>query len=120
MAELVRSEIDAAAGIARVFLSRPERRNALSAGLVEALKDTRIETRAWHLAIVYLLENKFATQAQTLVADARRKETGARGLASTLTRRLEDVAFESFGADASGDTAVRVTIKAGDLDIAIG
>lgn len=40
MAELVRSEIDAAAGIARVFLSRPERRNALSAGLVEALKDT--------------------------------------------------------------------------------
>lgn len=40
MAELVRSEIEAAAGIARVFLARPAQRNALSAELVEALKDT--------------------------------------------------------------------------------
>jgi methylglutaconyl-CoA hydratase len=40
MNELIRSEIDEAAGIARVILSRPERRNALSAALVEELKDT--------------------------------------------------------------------------------
>ena len=56
-----------------------------------------------------------------IVADARRQETGARGLASTLTRRLEDVAFEAFGAEPSGATTpVRVTVRAGDLDVALG
>lgn len=55
-----------------------------------------------------------------IVADAQRKETGARGLASTLTRRLEDVAFDSFGADGHTDTAVRVSLQAGDLQISVG
>lgn len=55
-----------------------------------------------------------------IVADAQRKETGARGLASTLTRRLEDVAFDSFGADGHTDTAVQVSLQAGDLQISVG
>ncbi len=55
-----------------------------------------------------------------LVAEAQRKETGARGLAATLTRRLEDVAFESFGADGHTDTPVRVSMRAGDVAIAVG
>lgn len=44
-----------------------------------------------------------------VVADALRRETGARGLASTLTRHLEEVAFETFGTGASG--AVDVCIE---------
>ena len=41
-----------------------------------------------------------------VVADALRRETGARGLASTLTRNLEDVAFGAFGVDRGGDVRV--------------
>jgi ATP-dependent Clp protease ATP-binding subunit ClpX len=52
-----------------------------------------------------------------IVDDAIRRETGARGLASTLTRRLEDVAFDSFGADAGG--TVRLTVKGGDVDVSL-
>ena len=55
-----------------------------------------------------------------IVADAQRKETGARGLASTLTRRLEDVAFDSFGTDGQAETPVRVSLQAGDLQISVG
>ena len=33
-----------------------------------------------------------------LVAEAMRRQTGARGLAATLTRHLEDAAFDAFGA----------------------
>jgi ATP-dependent Clp protease ATP-binding subunit ClpX len=44
-----------------------------------------------------------------VVADALRKETGARGLASTLVRRLEDVAFGAFGVAPPGE--VRVGLK---------
>lgn len=44
-----------------------------------------------------------------VVASAVAKETGARGLAATLTRQLEDVAFASFGEDAAG--AVRVSLE---------
>jgi ATP-dependent Clp protease ATP-binding subunit ClpX len=44
-----------------------------------------------------------------IVGDALRRETGARGLASTLTRHLEDVAFGSFGVDRSG--MVRVALR---------
>ncbi|HTJ46060.1 MAG TPA: AAA family ATPase [Kofleriaceae bacterium] len=52
-----------------------------------------------------------------IVADAIRRETGARGLASTLTRQLEDVAFDSFGADASG--TVRLSVKGGAVDVSL-
>ena len=42
--------------------------------------------------------------------DALRRETGARGLASTLTRHLEDVAFEAFAEHPGGD--VRLDLEA--------
>jgi ATP-dependent Clp protease ATP-binding subunit ClpX len=57
-----------------------------------------------------------------IVADALRKETGARGLAASLTRQLEDVAFESFGSEPpAGGIAptVRVRVVAGALDVAL-
>jgi ATP-dependent Clp protease ATP-binding subunit ClpX len=44
-----------------------------------------------------------------IVEDALRRETGARGLASTLTRSLEDAAFDAFGVADGG--AVRVVIR---------
>jgi ATP-dependent Clp protease ATP-binding subunit ClpX len=50
-----------------------------------------------------------------IVTDALKRETGARGLASTLTRHLEDVAFDSFGVDQGG--GVRVRMRAGDLAV---
>jgi ATP-dependent Clp protease ATP-binding subunit ClpX len=52
-----------------------------------------------------------------IVDDALRRETGARGLASTLTRELEDVAFGAFGIDQGG--LVRVAIRDGDLAVEI-
>jgi ATP-dependent Clp protease ATP-binding subunit ClpX len=52
-----------------------------------------------------------------IVDDALRRETGARGLASTLTRHLEDVAFGAFGLDQGG--VVRVTVRDGDLSVEI-
>jgi ATP-dependent Clp protease ATP-binding subunit ClpX len=52
-----------------------------------------------------------------VAAEALRRETGARGLASTLTRNLEDVAFDQFGTE-QGAT-VRVRMIAGTLDVAI-
>jgi len=50
-----------------------------------------------------------------IVADALRRQTGARGLASTLTRQLEDVAFGAFGSERGG--AVRVIVRDGDLAV---
>jgi ATP-dependent Clp protease ATP-binding subunit ClpX len=50
-----------------------------------------------------------------IVADAIKRETGARGLASTLTRNLEDVAFGSFGVDSKGE--VRVLMRDGDIAV---
>ena len=44
-----------------------------------------------------------------IVDDALNRETGARGLASTLTRSLEDAAFDAFGVADGG--AVRVVIR---------
>jgi ATP-dependent Clp protease ATP-binding subunit ClpX len=41
-----------------------------------------------------------------VVTDALRRETGARGLASILTKHLEDVAFDSFGDGNSGKVEV--------------
>ena len=52
-----------------------------------------------------------------IVADALRRETGARGLASTLTRQLEDVAFGAFGIEQGGAVAVRM-VK-GELSVEI-
>jgi ATP-dependent Clp protease ATP-binding subunit ClpX len=52
-----------------------------------------------------------------VAAEALRRETGARGLASTLTRNLEDVAFDQFGTE-QGAT-VRVRMIAGTLDVSI-
>lgn len=40
---------------------------------------------------------------------------GARGLASTLTRNLEDVAFDSFGVDSKGE--VRVVMREGEISV---
>lgn len=48
-----------------------------------------------------------------LVAQALRRETGARGLVASLSHQLEDVAFASFGHD-TGAT-VRVKVVAGEL-----
>jgi ATP-dependent Clp protease ATP-binding subunit ClpX len=52
-----------------------------------------------------------------IVADALRRETGARGLASTLTRQLEDVAFGAFGVDQGG--AVSVKLVSGAIAVEI-
>jgi ATP-dependent Clp protease ATP-binding subunit ClpX len=52
-----------------------------------------------------------------VAAEALRRETGARGLASTLTRSLEDVAFDHFGAELG--TCVKVRMVAGALDVVI-
>ena len=40
MQELVRNEVDGKAGIARIILNRPERRNALKTGIVTELMDS--------------------------------------------------------------------------------
>lgn len=40
MQELVRNEVDGKAGIARIILNRPERRNALNTGMVTELMDS--------------------------------------------------------------------------------
>src|SRR5262249_15381662 len=50
-----------------------------------------------------------------IVTDALNRETGARGLASTLTRNLEDVAFGSFGIEAGGD--VSVVMRDGEIAV---
>ena len=50
-----------------------------------------------------------------IVSDALRRETGARGLSSTLTRNLEDVAFGAFGLEKGG--TVRVVMR--DDEIAV-
>ena len=52
-----------------------------------------------------------------IVQDALRRETGARGLASTLTRHLEEVAFESFGHGTSGQINVQMRGDAIHIDI---
>jgi ATP-dependent Clp protease ATP-binding subunit ClpX len=53
----------------------------------------------------------------SIAAEALKRETGARGLASTLTRSLEDVAFDHFGGETG--TTVRVRIVSGTVDVAI-
>jgi ATP-dependent Clp protease ATP-binding subunit ClpX len=53
-----------------------------------------------------------------IVTRALERETGARGLASTLTRHLEDVAFEAFGVPGGG--VVRVRMIDGAIDVSVG
>ena len=52
-----------------------------------------------------------------IVLDAIKRETGARGLASTLTRHVEDVAFGSFGIESKGE--VQVVMRDGDIAVEI-
>ena len=52
-----------------------------------------------------------------IVTDAIKRETGARGLASTLTRNIEDVAFDSFGVEGKGE--VHVVMRSGDIAVDI-
>jgi ATP-dependent Clp protease ATP-binding subunit ClpX len=52
-----------------------------------------------------------------VAAEALKRETGARGLASTLTRNLEDVAFDQFGIERGA--TIRVRMVAGALDVVI-
>ena len=55
-----------------------------------------------------------------VVADALKRETGARGLASFLTKQLEDVAFDAFGAGAGGTIAVRMVNGRVDVKLSAG
>ncbi len=50
-----------------------------------------------------------------IVRDALKRETGARGLASTLTRNLEDVAFGAFGVEGGG--IVDVVLRDGEIAV---
>lgn len=52
-----------------------------------------------------------------IVQDALRRETGARGLASTLTRHLEEVAFDSFGHRSGGRIHVQIRGDAIDIEV---
>jgi ATP-dependent protease Clp ATPase subunit len=52
-----------------------------------------------------------------IVENAIERETGARGLASTLTRHIEDVAFGAFGVEKSG--IVRVSMKNGAIAVSL-
>ena len=53
-----------------------------------------------------------------IVNDSIKREIGARGLASTVTRHLEDVAFGAFGVDHGG--VVRVTLKDDEIAVDVG
>lgn len=50
-----------------------------------------------------------------VVDEAVRQETGARGLASTLTRHLEEAAFDAFGGETGGE--VRVGMAEGRIRV---
>ncbi len=52
-----------------------------------------------------------------IIAEGLRRETGARGLSSILTRHLEDAAFNSF-AESSGGT-IAVSLEAGNIQVQI-
>lgn len=53
-----------------------------------------------------------------IVLESLRRETGARGLASLLTRHLEDAAFDTFADHPGGD--VRLEIKDEELKVIVG
>jgi ATP-dependent Clp protease ATP-binding subunit ClpA len=52
-----------------------------------------------------------------IVSESLRRERGARGLASILTRHLEDAAFDAFADHPGGD--VRLVFESGDLKVEI-
>jgi ATP-dependent protease Clp ATPase subunit len=52
-----------------------------------------------------------------VVAEGLRRETGARGLTSVLTRHLERAAFDAFAEIGGGE--VRLTMKAGEIDVEV-
>jgi ATP-dependent Clp protease ATP-binding subunit ClpX len=52
-----------------------------------------------------------------VVVDALKRETGARGLSSILTKQLEDVAFDAFGGGTGGTIDVRMVD--GAIDVAV-
>lgn len=52
-----------------------------------------------------------------IVGEAIKRETGARGLASTLTRHLEEAAFDAFGSDGGGRVVVVMRDGAIAVDI---
>jgi ATP-dependent Clp protease ATP-binding subunit ClpX len=52
-----------------------------------------------------------------VVTDALRRETGARGLASILTKQLEDVAFDAFGGGTGGTIDVRMVRGAIEVSV---
>jgi ATP-dependent Clp protease ATP-binding subunit ClpX len=52
-----------------------------------------------------------------VVSESIRRETGARGLASILTRHLEDAAFDTFAEHPGGD--VRLTLAAGEISVVV-
>ncbi len=54
-----------------------------------------------------------------IVETALRRETGARGLASTLTRHLEEVAFTFFGQRGGGEVTVQMNDAGTDLDVVV-
>jgi ATP-dependent Clp protease ATP-binding subunit ClpX len=83
---------------------------ALDAGTLKDILRTDVVQR---MTREFKLEGFELTIDETVldhvVADALRRETGARGLASTLTRNLEDVAFGAFGIERAGE--VRVVLR---------
>ncbi len=78
-----------------------------------------------HSDVVDRMSSEFADEGLELVVeeevldhvveDALRRETGARGLASTLNRHLEEVAFEAFGSQSGG--AVHVRMDKGEISV---
>ena len=53
-----------------------------------------------------------------VVSESVRRETGARGLASILTRHLEDAAFDVFADHPGGD--VRLEMRGGEIEVRVG
>jgi ATP-dependent Clp protease ATP-binding subunit ClpX len=53
-----------------------------------------------------------------VVGESVRRETGARGLASILTRHLEDVAFDVFAEQPGGE--VRLELRGGEIEVKVG
>ncbi|RMH43354.1 MAG: AAA family ATPase [Deltaproteobacteria bacterium] len=89
---------------------------ALSADTLKAILDHDVIRR---------ITSEFEHEGYELVVDedvldhivglALKRETGARGLASTLTRHLEEAAFACFGRGAEG--RVRVTLDGDDIRV---
>lgn len=90
--------------------------SALSASTLKAILRTDVVER---------MAREFASEGLELeveeavldhvVHDALYRETGARGLSSTLTRHLEEVAFDSFGDQRGG--CVRIRMDSGEIRV---